>query len=268
MKTTNFLCATMVCCALAVQFSACSKDEDGPNGAPVKMRLVEINISGSEQYNHGGYYGSYSFSDIYSNFVYDSHGKLLSYEYEHEHESNYDNQYHYKSKSNVTYTYNSSSIEKLEENDEGIRKTIYHLTNGLVTLETFEGSKYSEHFLYENGNLVGWDGDGCYDSYSWENGNPIIEPFDSPNNTKYGYTDMPCYIGNYVDLMDGTFYLPCEPFLMQQGYYGNLPKNLVNSFKGEYVHCYLSYEINANGYPTKITANESDGTQVMTLTWQ
>ena len=68
-----------------------------------------------------------------------------------------------------------------------------------------------------------------------------------------------------VELLGGSYW---DPFLQQQGYFGNLPKNLVISGNDGEPLWQLSYEVNANGYPTKITGKDKKDTAVMTLTWR
>ena len=56
-----------------------------------------------------------------------------------------------------------------------------------------------------------------------------------------------------MELLGGSYW---DPFLQQQGYFGNLPKNLVISGNDGEPLWQLSYEANANGYPTKITGKD------------
>lgn len=248
MRTTKLICAAIVCCALAAGFSSCSKDDDGPNGPAVKMQLEGITITEGNS------------TATLSNFVYDNQGRLTSYDVN-------DN----GDKETVTYTYNSSYIER---SSNGYKCT-FNLENGVIT------AIGSDTYEYSNGNMVRWVEDpSYYISYSWENGNPVretvVNPVSSNYVTSFGYSELPCYIGNFQDLFDEYASISVElmggscwdPFLQQQGYFGNLPKNLVTSAKAPRNEWQLSYEVNANGYPTKITGKDENGTAVMTLTWR
>jgi hypothetical protein len=158
-------------------------------------------------------------------------------------------------------------------------KSTYYLENGVIT------SVGTDTYEYSNGNMVKWTEDPpFYISYNWENGNPVRETvhyngeFDD-DITNFSYSDLPCFIGNLqclmddytsstqLELMGGSSW---DPFLQQQGYYGNLPKNLVLSGKDKRHIWHLRYEINTNGYPTKITHKDEDEntTAIMTLTWR
>lgn len=249
MKAIKLVWVAMACCALAAGFSSCSKDDDGPNGSAVKMQLEGITITEG------------SSTATLSNFVYDNQGRLTSYDVN----DNGDNE-------TISYTYYSSYIEKAVGN----RYTVtYRLKNGIIT------SDDDDTYEYSNGNMVKWtESPGYYISYSWEGLNPIRETIFGPGSSKYvtsfGYSDLPCYIGNLQDLFDAYSSIQVElmggsswdPFLQQQGYYGNLPKNLVTSANDGELLWQLSYEVNANGYPTKITGKDENGTAVMTLTWR
>ena len=256
MKATKLGYAAMVCCVLAVGFSSCSKDDDGLSEPTVKMQLEGIAITEG------------SSTATLSNFVYDNQGRLTSYDVN-------DN----GDKETVTYTYYSSYIERVE--GDGSKRT-FHIENGVITSVSQNG--YSDTYEYSNGNMVTWREDPTYHiSYSWEAGNPVRETVHYDNNrfddyiTSFSFSELPCNIGNFQDLFDryssvqvelmgGSYW---DPFLQQQGYFGNLPKNLVTS--GNYngnIRWHLSYEVNANGYPTKITGEDEDGMAVMSLTWR
>lgn len=249
MKAIQLICAAMICCAMAAGFSSCNKDDDGPNGPAVKMQLEGITITEG------------SSTATLSNFVYDNQGRLTSYDVN-------DN----GDKETVSYTYNSSYIEKTVGN----RYTVtYRLNNGIIT------SADDDTYEYSNGNIVKWYMAPMANVfYTWEAGNPIKETIRNnsadENITSFGYSDLPCYIGNYQTLFDEYSSVHVEfigdsywdPFLQQQGYFGNLPKNLVTSGKAPRSAWQLSYEVNANGYPTKITGKDENGTAVMTLTWR
>lgn len=256
MKTIKSICAAMVCCALVAGFSSCSKDDDGPNGPAVKMQLEGITITEGNS------------TTTLSNFVYDNQGRLTSYDVN----DNGDNE-------TVTYTYHSSYIEMNES--DGYKRT-YHIENGVITsigTNTYDGT---DSYEYLNGNMVKWTEDSrYYISYSWENGSPVRETVVNSGSsdyvTSFGYSELPCYMGNFQTLFDdyssvqvefigGSFW---DPFLQQQGYFGNLPKNLVTSAKAQRnSEWQLSYEVNANGYPTKIMGKDDSGSAVMTLTWR
>lgn len=251
MKAIKFLCAAMMCGVLTTGFSSCSKDDDGLKGPAVKMQLEGITITES---------GS---NTTLSNFIYDNQGRLTSYDVN-------DN----GDKETVTYAYYSSHIER----NGGYNQT-FQLSNGLIT------SVGSDVFEYSNGNMVKWsEGQPADVFYTWENGNPIRETvrynFQTTSGVKeditnFGYSDLPCYIGNLQTLLEEYASVDVElmgdnldPFLQQQGYFGNLPKNLVTSGKSKNSEWHLTYEINANGYPTKITGKEDRYSAVMTLTWK
>lgn len=224
-----------------------------PNGPVVKMQLEGIAITEGQS------------TTILSNFVYDNQRRLTSYDVN-------DN----GNKKTVTYTYHSSYIER---NKIGDYKSTYYLENGVIT------SVGTDTYEYSNGNMVKWTEDPpFYISYNWKDGNPIRETvhyngkFDD-DITNFSYSDLPCFIGNLqclmddytsstqLELMGGSMW---DPFLQQQGYYGNLPKNLVLSGKDKRHIWHLRYEINTNGYPTKITHKDQDEntTAIMTLTWR
>lgn len=257
MKTTKLICAAMVCCAMAAGFSSCSKDDDGPNGPAVKMQLEGITITEG------------SSTITLSNFIYDNQGRLTSYDVN-------DN----GDKETVSYTYNSSYIERSSSNSD----VEFLLENGVITSERYSfNSAEMDLYEYSNGNMVKWTegypvNNSVYQLYSWENGNPVRETqlMDGSSSyvTSFGYSELPCYIGNIPALFDEFSTLHVElignvdPFLQQQGYFGNLPKNLVISAKAPRNEWQLSYEVNANGYPTKITGKDENGTAVMTLTWR
>lgn len=258
MKVFKFVCAAMVCCALAAGFSSCSKDDDGPNGPAVKMQLEGITITEGNS------------TTTFSNFVYDNQGRLTSYDVN-------DN----GDKETVTYTYNSSYIERSNSNSNC--NVEFLLENGVITSERYSNSADMDLYEYSNGNMVKWTEGypvhtSVYQLYLWDNGNPIRETqlVDGISGylTSYGYSELPCYIGNLPALFDEFSTLHVElignvdPFLQQQGYFGNLPKNLVTSAKAPRNEWQLSYEVNANGYPTKITGKDENGTAVMTLTWR
>lgn len=253
MKAIKLICAAMVCCALAAGFSSCSKDDDGPNGPAVKMQLEGITITEGNS------------TATLSNFVYDNQGRLTSYDVN-------DN----GDKETVSYTYYTPYIERAESNGNNHTHT-FNLENGVIT-----STSCGDTFEYSNGNMVKWTEDSWYYiAYSWENGNPIRETVhyntaldDSVIN--FNYSDLPCYIGNFQTLFDEYTSIQVEimggscwdPFLQQQGYFGNLPKNLVTSGKDGELLWQLSYEVNTNGYPTKITGKDENGTAVMTLKWR
>lgn len=256
MKAIKLVWAAMVCGALVAGFSSCSKDDDGPNGPAVKMQLEGITIiEGSS-------------TTTLSNFVYDNQGRLTSYDVN-------DN----GDKETVSYTYYSSYIERSSRNGD----VEFLLENGVITSERYSNSADMDLYEYSNGNMVKWTegypiNNSVYQLYLWDNGNPIRETQlidgSSSSVTSFGYSELLCYIGSLPALFDEFSTLHVElignvdPFLQQQGYFGNLPKNLVTSANDGELLWQLSYEVNANGYPTKITGKDENGTAVMTLKWR
>lgn len=259
MKRIRTICAAMMCCAVVAGFSSCSKDDDQPNEPKVKMQLTGITITEDNE------------TTVLSDFTYDNEGRLTSYKVD-------DNGY----KKTYTYTYNGASIAVKCTYPGNSYTLTYNLTNGLVSSVT-DSDGYMDTYSYTSNNMTKWKESVNYPGfnssdiiYLWEGGNPIRETVGS-HIINYSYSDQLCYIGNLqtlfddyssidVELMGGSYW---DPFLQHQGYFGNLPKNLVTSAinNGE-VDWTLSYELNSNGYPTKITAKEDDDTAVMALTWK
>lgn len=244
------------CCIMALSIAACSKDDDNPSEPKVKMQLAGITITDPALSIYGQ-----GTTTTFSNFVYDNQGRITSYDLD-DYSGN---------QGTVTYEYQTASIIKRDDKGE---KSTFNLTNGLISSQNKE-----DQYSYTNDNLTKWiEGDNYSSStinYIWEGGNPIRETVHNGSHTtitNYNYSTLPCYIGNIqtffdnfsriqVELMGGSFF---DPFLQQLGYYGNLPKNLILSTDD----WELSYELNDNGYPTKIIAKDDSDTATMTLQWK
>ena len=238
--------------ALTLGVSSCSDNGDGPSKPSTKMLLTGIEST----------YSDGSVRSVFSDFTYDSDGKILSYKVSNG-SSDADT---------YTYSYSSSSIvRKCDGKSDGV----YSLSNGKITA-TNSDDKYS----YTGNQLTKWVEDDSYSIiYTWENGNPIRETVKYGNGddyiTNYTYNDSPCYIGFLTqlkkamntDIMGGSAF---DPFLQQCGFYGDLPRNLVSGCVIDGVEWTLDYEFNNNGYPTKIIGKDEDGDIfiIMTLTWK
>ena len=245
--------------------SACSKDDDNPSEPKVKMQLAGITITDPALSIYGQ-----GTTTTFSNFVYDNQGRLTSYDLD-DYSGN---------QGTVTYEYQTASIIKTDSEGNSIK---YQLTNGLISSADDKLNTnyyFIEKYSYTDNNLTTWIEGNFYGyeteiSYMWMNGNPIRESVynqSSTTTTNYNYSELPCYIGFIqflfdfysridIDMIGGSNF---DPFLQQAGYYGNLPRNLIISTDD----CELSYELNDNGYPTKIIAKDDSDTATMTLQWK
>lgn len=242
---------------------SCSKDEEGNSDSSMNMRLSEIKIYDLEEANSQSIPTS-----RFSNFLYDDKGRVLSYDI-------------YNSMGlvgDVTYKYNATSIVRTWYGE--IEET-FNLTDGLVSSmqkdSYLPGQKFIEEYHYKDNQLTTWieDVSGLHSTikYLWENGNPIRESVGTVVNN-YTYSDLPCKVGFYQQLFDGWSGMQVEimggssfdPFLQQSGFFGELPKNLIES--SDYGEWKLTYTLNSNGYPIKILAEDERCSALMLLEWK
>lgn len=262
MNKFKSICAVMAIVVIMTGLNSCNSEGDQPNEPAVKMQLTGMTITDEE--------GSLS---EFKNFTYDDKGRLTSYDVEEDQTW----------KETITYSYYDSSIVLKCNSKYSSYTYTYNLTNGIITSMQRSDTKDPYIYSYTSNNLTKMEvkrsdgGRNYIEEYYWEGGNPIRYDDEGYGIQSYIYSDKPCYIGNIqtffdhhsgvqVELLFGSWE---EAFLQQQGYFGNLPKNLVSSalYKGE-IWWTLDYELNSNGYPTKITAKEGNDTAVMTLTWK
>lgn len=250
-----------VICALTSMTTSCSKDEPGgnPNQPNVVMQLKKISYDSSDN----------SFSGTLSNFVYDNQNRVVSYE------ENRKTDYGGEQNQVVNYKYNDSYIVRTKESENSeIQNLTFNLSGGLITSVFCKQTNWTDFYSYKDNKLIQWkEGDYTTIDYLWEKGNPIRETVSYKGNSNisisnYSYTDLPCCIGNLqsflsiCDMVGGSF---CDPFLQQSGYFGILPQNLIEFVDND---VQFRYELNVNGYPTKITGTYADKCRTMLLEWK
>ena len=223
MKTAKFLFLTLAIAIVSGIMTSCSKDEssDEPEQPTVKMVLTSLK---------GGYPSSHFYGVIFEDAQYDKEGKIISYK-------DWDGK-------NVTYTYTSKSITRKDSNGEIILSLN---SKGLITTNSYYESL---NFQYDSNNYLINDGT---QSFQWENGN-MVKEYDGYGYDSYTYTNYPNTISCFLNELESPLYFNyCDPFLMASGFYGIIPKNLVDKeYDDGELRGSFSYEFNSYGYPIKI----------------
>ncbi len=239
MKTKIFVCLTV--CISTFLFGACSNDDDDSLEPSVKMRLTSLT---------GGYINISWGSDLVfsiDNIKYDNDGRVISYQ------------------------------------DDGVLKTISYNTDKIVMTE----DGYNQEYEVVNGRVVS-DGDYRYsydsngyiekissgstsDRLIWADGN--LTQIYGIDSFTYEYSNKISSIANIYNLFFSTCYIEVDPMLALSGYFGKMPKNLLET---QYYHedgkkyfdRRYEYQFNSNGYPTLIRIiDDEDDVQEYTLTW-
>lgn len=234
MKQKKFLLLSTI--LVGVISVACSNDSENnePEMPSVKMVLNSI---------YGGYPSSSdpeSYGVRFEDAQYDTQGRILSYK-------EYDGDL-------VLYTYSSSSITKSDSGEEWQ----YNLNADGLIISDSKGNR----FEYDSNKQLISDGD---DNFVWSNGNMVKSGSDT-----YVYTTYFNTVSCFIQFLFSTVYFDnCDPFLMASGFYGKIPKNLVDKYysDGDLGWNFL-YEFNSNGYPTKITTSDASYDAIYTLSWK
>lgn len=251
------------------------KDNDEPSDSSnrpiVRNRPIQIEVT----YSRGD-------SRTLTNITYESglkvksYDELISYVYGDQSVS--------WEKAAISYSYDSNSIKKIEKREfpytQAPSKSTewkYELKNGLIYKDMYDNSfDYKEDRLYSE---VEDNYNGIY--YEWENGNPINikgalikKPNEMLYHQEFQFTDHPLYV--WVSSQEEQFdiYTFGDPFLVMAGYYGKLPKNLIEKRQyywndGSSKITNYKYTFDENGYPTQISIIE-DGevNEILKITWE
>ncbi len=254
MEKFKFLSLALFVALASIGLSSCSDDgSDGPlePGREKVVKGIVITATDGDVFN-------------FSSFSYDEQHRILGYTVNGDEEQY---RYQYGSSYVIREEWSTSESQWVDDNT-------YQLTNGLIT--SADGDTYE----YTSGNLVKWTEDPkYYMEYIWENGNPVKESIVGWNSVKnYDYSTLLNKIGFMQQLLDSYGYASVEimggsfldPFLMNAGFFGNLPKNLISKIKdSEGGETTLSYDMDSDGYPVKIVAVDDDGdSAIMTISWE
>lgn len=213
--------------------------------------------------------------DECKDFVYDANGRVVSFTVL--------KKYDFDSKSGKrTYSYATNKVVCQEDYEDSSKNIIYELTDGLITksIETYvnNGTSSKHYTVYEydsskqlvrvadvdeNGNVIWEEALQGYreEHITWENGNPV-KITDEEGYTINSFNTQPCYIGPFQDEVT-SFFGDEDPYLMQSGFFGVLPVNLLKSvtyytqYAGVVYDPYtyeITYVLNENGYPLKISS--------------
>lgn len=233
MKTFRLIAFAVSAMLMCVNLSSCGDDDNGdePPTPEVKKRLVTVT------YDRG--------NDI---IQYDTEGRISSVTIQY-------NDGPYLKTSSDTYTY---SDEKITEGDN-----TYYLKNGLITKWTNEYDDYTVtyQFTYDGNNLVKFT--NSYEeivTFNWKNGNVVSSKevdTDYYRDFKYEYDTEHYDFGKVAAFLQSNSFLfdDLDPYLIIQGYFGNLPKNMIETIyttwsDGDEDTDVFYYDYDADGYAT------------------
>lgn len=252
MKQFRFLVMAMVAMIMSIGFVACSSSDDDENGGgsiTSGKKLISIN---------------YDAETI--NFVYGEDGKLD--------QTTYIDKYNDSYSGSINYSWNGNTIiATRKENGRTSSYTIKLQDGKIATTNTNAG--FNQAVTYEGNYIKEING---YHSakYTWENGNitniddnDIIFTYYTDKVNKHSTIDV-----SALQLDRASFCLN-DLIMAHPNLVGTSNKNLLKSVTwAYYIGSYddyitnYSYELDKDGYPTKITETKVSGTTVYTLTWK
>lgn len=233
MKTLRFIGMALVAVILSVSFIACSDDEDDSNTSPTAgKRLV-----------------SFTEDEDIAYFNYGSNGWLNQVTFTDDDPLNvsYENQ-----TAILTWGGENPELEGEYVYDNVLRSVKYRNDSKSCTYD-------SEGQLIKLGN----------NELVWKDGN-IVSLKDEYGSTAYFtyYTDKEnkhsSFVSDPVFYVEDSYFFAAHPQLL-----GKMCKNLVNTYtEGSYSYTY-TYEIDKDGYITKVTETDSNGyVTIYTMTWK
>ena len=176
---------------------------------------------------------------------------------------------------NISYSYNNNSITKTISSQNGSSdEEIFSLSNGKI----ISGMGYS--YQYDDNKLLKTiDGDSEAVN-SWSNGN-ILQRTWNKSTSEYTYMDNPMYVWVQTEYEGSAeeIFENCDPFLVRQGYYGQIPSNLIkqiseyDGYNDRTDVVRYQYQLNDNGYPIQITRTSTYGgssseTIIVKIEWE
>lgn len=244
MKAIKFICAAMVCGALAVGFSSCSKDDDGPNNMNQReWVLVSISCHSSGTWGDGGGWSM----NVDDDFNYDSSGRVVE-----------------DGDDEVTYVYSSDQIL----NSDGEKFSL----NGNGHIASINRDGDTDYVRYDDkGNLVEYKTDHDRSILDWSNG--LLRriqawgtefAFEYSESTPMNIDCVRVLNSRHIsyDALDGYWAL----YFM--GYFGNIPSKPICGYtmiRDNCISCSketasIYYkDIDSNGCPAKMIVNRSQG---------
>lgn len=154
------------------------------------------------------------------------------------------------------YSYYNDKI--IIENNYGSQE-VYYLTNGLIT-ESRDASGFASVFKYNGGNLSSYSNEWCETTFEWQNGNvsssKVVYDEDEYRNLRYDYDTSHVDYGKVAAFhqYSDCLFANLEEYLLIQGYFGNMPKNMLQKVtetdeEGDVDFEYYTYKYDADGYP-------------------
>ncbi len=237
----------MVCCALTVGFSSCSKD-DGPNDVNKrKWVLASISCHSSGIYGDSG---SWSV-DIDDEFSYDSEGRVVE-----------------DGDEEVTYRYFSDQIQ----NSDGEKFSL----DGNGNIANITSNGYMDYAQYDNsGNLIEFKTHNHSSILEWSNGLLMrFQGYEGKCTIEYSES-TPMNI-DCVRILNSRFisYNALDGYwaLYFMGYFGNIPSKPIckmttifgnGSYSSGITDLYYYKDIDSNGCPAKMIRKTSQGNMDM-----
>lgn len=250
MKQFRLLGMALLALIMSVGFVACSSSDDDDNNGGGSItsgkKLMSIN---------------YDAETI--NFVYGEDGKLD--------QTTYIDKYNERYSGSINYSWNGNTITATKKENGRTNSYTIKLQDGKIS-STNAIDGYVEAITY-SGNYIKEIEGYFSDKYTWENGN--ITKIDDNINITY-YTDKVNKHSSIIDVsvlnLDHASFDLNDLIMAHPNLVGTSNQNLIKSVTyTDTSHdgtANYSYELDKDGYPTKITETDGSDTTVYTLTWK
>lgn len=207
----------------------------------------------------------------YDNFKYDESGKVLSYIFVNEEFGSEEN-------IKVDFNYGENEIYVIKTNTQasgGSKKVVYSLRDGLVKKLIREEKGDSCVFDYADGRLTTVKESKSFEEtekkYTWSGGNPTVSlevttfrgsQFPMVKSSIYSYTGQKLKVWTDVKTGGGRLFEHCDPILVNEGYFGDLPSNEISIDQLDNAKItkktIYEYEYDEEGYPIRIVCHDEE----------